>query len=104
MGSKERQCGRRDAVDAPGMADSPRPMRLQLMADLVRETGHGGIVDIVSKNEAFVAPIGIDVGGLAAEIDLVFRVDFELPRDLGIKLAKNRPNPRQIVNNDIRIG
>ncbi len=78
MGSKERQRCWRDPVDPAGMADCPRPLALQPVANLVGEAGQGGIVDIVSEDDAFVTAIGFDVGGLAAEIDIVFGIDFEL--------------------------
>ena len=83
MGSKQRQRRRRDPVDATGMADCSRPLALQPVANFVGEAGQGGVVDIVGEHDAFVAPIGFDVGGLAAEIDVVFGVNFELPCDGG---------------------
>ncbi len=89
MSHEQRQRRRRDAVDSAGLADGPRPVGLQLMADLVRKPGQHRIIEIVGQNEAFVAPIGFHIGGLPAQIDVVFCVDLELLGDLGLEFANS---------------
>src|ERR1700675_592638 len=69
---EQRQRRRGDAIDAAGMADGSRPVRLQLVADFVRQAGERRKVDVIAENEAFIAPIGFHVGRLAAEIHGVF--------------------------------
>src|ERR1700722_19138134 len=81
MRDQERQLCRRDAIDAAGVADGARPVHFQLVADLVGQSRQRRIVEIVRQSDAFIAAIGLDVGGLAAEINRVFRIDFELLGD-----------------------
>src|SRR5580692_2755028 len=103
MRDQERQRCRRDAVDAAGVADGARPVRLQLVADLVGQSWQRRIVEILGQSHAFIAAIRLDVGGLATEINLVFGIDLELLGDLGRQLAKARPDPCHIADADIRI-
>src|SRR6202035_413415 len=74
---------RRDAIDAAGMPNGARPVHFQLVADLVGQSRQRRIVQIIRQSDAFIAAIGFDVGGLAAEIYFVFGVDLELLGDLG---------------------
>ena len=76
------------SVSAAGVMPSMRPawpmvrgrMRLQLLPDFVGQARQRRVVELVGQLEAFVAPIGCDVGGLAVQIDGVFGVDLELLR------------------------
>src|ERR1700686_2484883 len=77
MRDQERQRRRRDAIDAAGVADGARPVRLQLVGDLVGQSRQRRIVEIIGQSDAFIAAIRLYVGRLAAEINLVFGVDFE---------------------------
>src|SRR3984893_13534728 len=101
---QKRQRRRRDAIDAAGMPNGARPVCLQLMSDLVGQSRQRRIVEVVGQSDAFIAAIGFDVGGLAAEIDLVFRLDFELLGDLCRQFSEAWPNPCDIADADIRIG
>ena len=49
MRHQQRQRRRRDAVDPAGLADRARPLRLQLVADLVGQAGQRRVVDIVGS-------------------------------------------------------
>ena len=99
-------------VSAAGVMPSIRPawpmVRGRCACSLWRTSfdspGSARIVDIVGEDEAFVAAIRFHVGRLAAEIDLVFGVDFELLGDLRVELGEARPDPRQVADADIRIG
>ena len=62
------------------------------------------VIDIVRQLEAFVAPVGIDVGGLAVQIDGIFRIDLELVGDLGSIAASSGQMPRDVGHADRRIG
>src|SRR6202140_4666964 len=103
MRDQERQRCRRDAVDAAGVANGARPMHFQLVSDLVGQSRQCRIVQIVRQSDAFIAAIGLNVGSLAAEIDLVFRVDLELLGDFGRQFSEARPDPRDIADADIGI-
>ena len=69
---------------------------LQLVADLIRKPWQRAIVEVIVENEALIAAIGFHIRSLAAQIDLVLGVDFELLGDLGRKVSEFRPDPRQI--------
>src|SRR5579862_8364351 len=104
MRDQERQRRRRDAIDAAGVANGARPVRFQLVTDLVGQSRQHRIVEIIRQSDAFIAAIGFDISSLAAEIDLVFRVDFELLGDLRRQSAETWPDPRDVADADIRIG
>ena len=93
MGGQQGQGCRRDAVKAGGLADGPRPHGSELLPDLVGEPAQLRIVQALRQLQALVPPIGRDVGRLAREIDLVLRVDLELPGDLRRELTKAWPDP-----------
>ena len=77
------------SVSAAGVMPSSRPAwpmvrgraAVSFCARLVGEAGHRRIVEVVRQREGFVAAIGGDVGRLAREIDVVFRVGLELLGD-----------------------
>src|SRR5580704_13601318 len=52
MRDQERQRRRRDAVDAAGVANGARPVRLQLVADLVGQSRQRRVVEIVWQSNA----------------------------------------------------
>jgi len=79
-------------------------MQLQFLAHLVGEPGQRRVVEIFTQHETLVAAVRLHVGGLAAEIDMVLRVDLKLRGDLGIEFAKSGPDARQIRDADFRIG
>src|ERR1700675_1708936 len=60
MRDQERQRRRRDAIDAAGMANGARPIRLQLVADLIGQSRQRRIVEIIGQSDAFIAAIGFD--------------------------------------------
>src|ERR1700756_1768170 len=93
---QERQRGGRHAIDAACMSDRARAMQLQFMAYFVGEAGQGRVIEILVQDEALVAAGGFHVGRLAAEIDVVLRVNLKLGGDLGIERAERRPDPCQI--------
>ncbi len=96
MGHQERQRRRSDAIETAGLADGPRPMGLQLLADFVRKPGQSRIIEVIGKDQALIAPIGFHIGRLTAQIDVVFCVGLELFGDLGLEFREFRPDPRQI--------
>ena len=61
-------------------------------------------VEIVRQLQAFVAPKSGDIGGLAIQVDRIFRIDLELLGNFRIELAEPRPDARQIPRTDRRIG
>src|SRR6202035_5748799 len=82
MRDQERQRRRRDAIDTTGVTNGARPMHFQLVADLIGQSRQRRIVEIVGQGNAFIAAIRFDVAGLAAEINVVFRIDLKLFGDL----------------------
>src|SRR5205807_365287 len=48
-------------------------------------------------------PIGRDIGGLAIEIDRVFGVDLDLPRNSVGDSSKLRPQPNNVGHADVRV-
>src|SRR5262249_45128778 len=65
MRDQQRQCRRRDPIDASSLANGAGTQCLQLVADFVREPAQLRVVERRRQLEAFVATIGCDVGGLA---------------------------------------
>src|SRR5262245_20756455 len=55
------------AVEPTRLPHGSWPSGLEFCTGLVRETGHVGIIDI-GQDQAFVAPEGVDIGGLALEV------------------------------------
>ena len=84
---------RRQAVEPARLPHRARSRRLQLRAGLVGKPGHVGVVDI-GQDQPLVATEGIDVGGLALEIDIVFGVDLEMDRDRWVNGRQLRPDRR----------
>ena len=64
----------------------------------------GRIVEIFRQLQAFVAPVGRDIGGLAVEIDRVLGVDLDLPRNRFGDFGELRPDPDGVRHADVRIG
>ena len=79
-------------------------MQLQFLAHLVRETRQCRVIEILAQHETFVAAVRFHVGSLAAEIDVVLRVNLKLGGDIGIECAERRPDPHQIGDTDFWIG
>ena len=63
-------------------------MDLQLMTDFIGKPRQRLVIEVIGQNHAFVPPIGLNIGRLPAQIDVVFGVDFELFGDLGLKFAR----------------
>src|SRR5690349_18889337 len=103
MRCQEGQRGRRHALDTARLADGAGAMQLQLLTHLVGEARQAGIIEVFAEHETLVAAIGLHVGSLAAEIDVVLGIDLELSGDFGIELPEGRPDPRQIAEVDFRI-
>src|SRR5436190_274568 len=82
------QRGRRHAVDTARLADGAGAMQLQLLTHLVGKARQSGVIEVLAEHETLVAVIGLHVGGLAAEIDVVLGIDLELSGDLGVELSE----------------
>src|ERR1700733_11916255 len=54
MHDQERQRRRRDAIDATSVPDGARPVRLQLVAGLVGQSGQYRIIEVVRQVDAFI--------------------------------------------------
>ena len=94
IGRQDPECCRRQAIEPARLPYGARPRGLSFGAGLVGEPGHVGIIDI-GQDQPLVAPEGIDVGGLALEIDVVFRVDLEMDRDRWVNGRQLRPDAAQ---------
>src|SRR5690242_8211140 len=94
IGGKDTERSRRHAVDPARLPDSPGPLGLELGADLVGEAGHETVIN-VAQHHAFIASEGVDIGSLALEVDIVFRIDFQMDRNRwvnGRELGPDRPH------------
>src|SRR3979490_275681 len=80
------------AIDPAGLANGLRPDRGQLLPGFVRKPFDPRIVETLRKRQTLVPPEGRDVGGLAAQVDIVLGIDLELPKDPGRKGGKARPD------------
>ena len=74
------------------MSDRARPMRLQFLFYLVRQSGKRRVVEVFRQFEILVAPICRDVSGLTRKINIILRVDLKLLADLRRELTKARPD------------
>src|SRR5689334_15610883 len=82
MSHQQRQRGRGHAIDTARLSNGAWAMLLQLVTHLVGEAWQGGVVDILPQDEVLITAVRLHIGSLAAEIDVVFRVDLELGCDL----------------------
>lgn len=80
IGRENSQSRGRQTIEPARLPHGARPRRFKLGARLVGEPGHLGIVDI-GQNQPFVAPEGVNVSGLALQIDIVFGVDLQMDRN-----------------------
>ena len=103
MRDQQRQRRRRHAIDAAGVADGARPMRLQFLFGFVRQSRQRRVIEIVRQCETFIAPIRRDIRRLARQIDIVLGIDLDLLGDFRRELAEARPDFREIRDRDIRI-
>ena len=83
IGRQNSERRRRQAVEPARLPYGSRPRGLEFCTGLVRKAGDIGVVDI-GQNQSLVAPEGIDIGGLALEVDVVFRIDLEVDRYRGL--------------------
>ena len=105
MRDQERQRRRRHAIDAAGLADGARPVRSQLLADLVGQARQRRIVEIVGQTRRFRRgdrprrrrPGGRDRPSYLASISSCSAI-------FGGRSAELRPDPRDIADADVRIG
>jgi hypothetical protein len=80
MGGQDAQSGGRHPVETTGLTYRARLRHLELGAGFIGKAGDG--VEIhAGQNQTFVTPEGFDVGDLALQIDIVFRVDLEMDSD-----------------------
>src|SRR5690606_38261876 len=63
--------------DAPGLADARRPDARELLADLVRETVHGGVVERLGQRRVVVPARALDLGALLIDVARVARLRLE---------------------------
>ena len=94
---------RRHAVDPARLPHRPRPRARELAPDLIGEPGHEGVIDI-AQHQALVAAEGLDVGGLALEVDVILGVDFEMDGDRGVNGRQLRPDGADFGPADLRVG
>jgi hypothetical protein len=88
------------AIDPAGLANGLRPDGGQLLASLVRQPFDPRIVKTLWKRETLVSPEGLDVGRLAAQVDMILGIDLKLLKDLGGEVAKARPDASNHVDPD----
>src|SRR5262245_62710927 len=81
MSDEQGQCRGRHAIDPAGLADRSGLDGRELLAGFVGESFDPGIVQAIGELEAFVPAESCNVGGLAAEIDMVLGGDLELLKD-----------------------
>ena len=78
MNQQQRNGGRRDAADAPGLAQRVGTVRLQLLAHLDRECGNLQVVQIGRQAQALVVGGALDFVLLALDVAGVFGGDLDL--------------------------
>src|SRR5438552_1332091 len=80
IGRQDSKSGRRHSLEPSGLPHGPRPRGVELSANFIGKPGHPTVVDI-AQDESLVAPEGVDVSGLALQVNIVFGVNFEMGRD-----------------------
>src|SRR4051794_5922585 len=90
------------AIDPAGLANGLRPDGGKLLPGLVRKPLDPCIVQLLRKSQTLVPPEGRNIGGLAAQVDVVLGVDLELLEDPGREVAKARPDPPNRIDPDRR--
>src|SRR5262249_10326489 len=77
-----------------------RPDGGKLLSGLVRQSLDPRIVETLRKRETFVPPESLDVGRLAAQVDMIFGIDLELLEDPRGEVAEARPDPPNHIDPD----
>ena len=72
---------RRHALNAAGLSDIVGPHREEFLAQFVGKAGHAGIIEIGGNGDRFVAAETRDILVLPIEIDRIFSVRLQPPRD-----------------------
>ena len=103
MRGEERQSGRGDPLDAPGLTQARRADREELLLDFVGEPGEAPIVEIGRQDRQIVAAIARDVLGLAIEINRVFRVGLKPRNKMSRNIGKLRPDVRKMSNRELAL-
>ena len=80
MGGQDPERRGRHAIEAARLAYGARLRRFEFGARLVGEARDRIEVD-AGQNQPLVAPEGFDIGDLALQIDVVFRIDLKMDRD-----------------------
>ena len=95
MTEKADERRRRDAVDAPGLAETGGPHGGEFLAHFVRKAADRGVVEVGRQFERLVAPHRRGVRLLTFEIDGILRVDADLFGDPGRNAGKRGPDTRK---------
>src|SRR5690606_15109094 len=77
MNQQQRDRGRRHAGDPGSLAEIRRPDALELLADLVREPAHRGVIEIRRHRRLRLAPLPLDLAALALDVAGVAGLDLE---------------------------
>jgi hypothetical protein len=100
MSNQQGECCGGHAIDPAGLANGLWPDGGKLLPSLVRKPLDPCIVETFWKCETLVPPEGRDVGGLAAQVDMILGVNLELLKDLDWEVAEARPDPPNCIDPD----
>src|SRR5262245_47625324 len=104
MSNQQRQSCWGHAIDPAGLANGLWLDGRQLLSSLVRQSLDPRIIEPLRKRKTLVAAEGLDVGGLAAQVDMILGIDLELIENPGGEFAKARPDPSNRVDPNGRKG
>ena len=82
MHEQDGYSGRSDARDARRLSDRRRPDLREFLPHFIRQSGDGGVVEVLRQPGFLVAPLARDFFFLAFDVTGVFGGDLELRADL----------------------
>ena len=103
MCGDQRQRGRRDALDPPGLAEARGADGEELLLDLVGEARQPLIVEVGRQQRQVVAAVSGDVLGLTIKINRVFRVRLKPAHKRSRYIGKSRPNASKNREGELRL-
>ncbi len=81
--------------NSPGLSHGARPDHFEPRADFAGEAGQGRVIDRLRDHPCLVAAEGVDILGLAIEIDRIFGIDFHLRGGFGRDVRELGPDRPQ---------